>query len=410
MEVKRKVVLWTYKVLQNGEHEIRVRLTLYKEPKYIGIGFSSSVENWDEENECPHHSHPKYKAIIRKIEEIKEDIQFELKFMQKTGVEMISLTELIAKVKKTRQPLLTTKLFAFTDQVVADLEAADKIGYANIFKNCKAVLIYGFGPKDKSFVSFTQADFESFERYLLSNDLKDTSISNYLRTFYRIWNMAIKAGMCPKDHHPSKFIKFKAYKKYKTSKRAIKANQIKAIEDQEIDPTLRKYRSQQYFLFSYYSRGINFVDLAKLKHKNINNGEIHYRRTKNGRTYDFPLHSKAKAIIEIFKAYPLQSDGDYIFPILKAEHDTAKKIDARLDSALKDLNEDLKKMQEDAGIEKTITSYVARHSFATNLRHKKVDIGLIQEAMGHETESQTMIYLEEYDDSILAESIEAALG
>ena len=73
-------------------------------------------------------------------------------------------------------------------------------------------------------------------------------------------------------------------------------------------------------------------------------------------------------------------------------NDTPKKIDARIDSALKDLNEDLKAMANEIKLEKDLTSYVARHSFATNLRQKNVDMSIIQEAMGHETQLQTMTY------------------
>jgi len=61
------------------------------------------------------------------------------------------------------------------------------------------------------------------------------------------------------------------------------------------------------------------------------------------------------------------------------------------------------------GLEKHLTSYVARHSFATNLRHKNVSVSIIQEALGHETEMQTMTYLDDLDDSIIAKSIENAL-
>lgn len=147
----------------------------------------------------------------------------------------------------------------------------------------------------------------------------------------------------------------------------------------------------------------------KLKEKNFNGDILQYKRTKNGRYYDFKLHSKAKAILDIFRNYPLQSDGGYVFPVLMAEHDTATKIDARVDSALKDMNEDLKTIKEAKNIDRHITSYVARHSFATNLKHKKVAISIIQEAMGHETEEMTRTYLEEYDDELVASSIEEAL-
>lgn len=117
---------------------------------------------------------------------------------------------------------------------------------------------------------------------------------------------------------------------------------------------------------------------------NIKGNEINYTPSKNKRKYQYQLHSKALAIIEWFKSYTLQNDAVYVFPLLMTIHDTPKKIDARIDSGLKDLNEDLQLMAKD------LTSYVARHFFATNLRQKNVDLSIILEAMGHETQLQTM--------------------
>ncbi|WP_158557172.1 tyrosine-type recombinase/integrase [Mucilaginibacter conchicola] len=112
----------------------------------------------------------------------------------------------------------------------------------------------------------------------------------------------------------------------------------------------------------------------------------------------------------MFRSYPLQSDAGYLFSYLKKEHNSAAKFDARIDSALKDLNEDVSIIKDAQDISRHITGYVARHSFATNHKHKKVDIAIIQEAMGHGTEETTRIYLEEYDDFEIASSIEEALG
>lgn len=410
MEVLKKAVLWTYRSNEAGEHEIRIRLTLFKEQKYFGIGFNSTPENWDFENDEPAKSHPQYKKIARTIDDYFDELDFEIKLLKKSGHEFISLPDLIAKVKKKDKPIVAAKLYAFTDSIVEQLKGEERIGYANTFRDVKDyVLKHVFGEKDKAFVSFTKSDFENLEGYMIGQNLKETSMSAYLRTFYRIWNMAIKAGMCPKDHHPGKIIKFKPYKRYKTSKRAISANDMKLIADYEADYNSREFRSQQVFLFSYYSRGINFNDILKLKEDNFTGDILRYRRSKNKRMYDFKLHSKAKAILDMFRDYPLQSDGGYVFPFLMAQHDDALKIDARIDSALKDLNEDLKTIKEAKGIARDVTSYVARHSFATNLKHKKVEVSLIQEAMGHETEEITRIYLEEYDDELVSSSIEEAL-
>jgi integrase/recombinase XerD len=410
MEVLKKVTLRSDRVDVNGEGEVRIRLTLYKEQKFFSIGYKSSPENWDYKKEEPAMTHPQYKKITRAIEDYLEEIDFEVKVMKKNGHDFISLLDLIAKIKKSDKPVIAAKLYAFTDSIIAELREADRIGYANTFRDIKEyVLKHVFGEKDKAFVNFTRSDFEALEKYLIDQELKDTTMSAYLRSFYRIWNLAIKAGMCPKDHHPSKVIKFKPYKKYKTSKRAISAADIKLIESYEAEYLSREYRNQQIFLFSYYCRGINFNDIVKLKEKNFAGEILTYRRSKNKRLYDFKLHSKAKAIVEVFRNYPMQSDGEYVFPILKKEHDTAAKIDARIDSALKDLNEDLKTIKDNKNIDRTVTSYVARHSFATNLKHKKVAVSLIQEAMGHETEEMTRTYLEEYDDELVASSIEEAL-
>lgn len=411
MDVLKKVILRTDRADADGSREIRIRLTLYKEQKFFSVGYKSRPEDWDFEKSMPAFSHPEFRKVTRQIEDYLDEIDFEVKLMKKSGHEFICLPDLIAKVKKKDQPIVAAKLYAFTDNIANELFAEDRIGYAKTFSDLKKyVLIHVFGEKDRSFMSFSKADFQSFEKYMLDQRLKETTMSAYLRTFYRIWNLAIAAGMCPKEHHPKKFIKFKPYKKYKTSKRAISAEDIKAIESYESEPGSRIWRSQRLFLFSYYCRGINFNDIAKLKTTDLTGDILRYRRSKNKRWYDFKLHSKAKLIIDEFKGFPVQSDSGHLFPILMTEHDTAWKIDARIDSALKDLNEDLKVIKQAQNIDRHVTSYVARHSFATNLKHKKVAISIIQEAMGHETEEMTRTYLEEYDDELVASSIEEALA
>lgn len=403
-----KAILWTYKKRTNGEHEIRLRLTAYKDVKYIGLGFSSTVEHWDEANESPLPSHPKFKEIIKEIERLKDEADFELKLARKSHSSLTPAE--LKQILQKNDKVSARKILEFFDKVIENLEKESRIGYANVFTHCKATVNTFLNGKDKLFSSFSKSDCESYERYLLQNVKKESSISHYLRTFYRLWNIAIEEGITSKEQHPSKYIKFKVYRKFKTAKRAINIEYIHAIEKLEFESGSRLFRSQQYFLFSYYARGINFIDMAQLKSKvNLRGDELSYVRSKNKREYNFKLHSKAYEIINIFKDYPLQSDTGYLFPILHKQHNSAKKIDVRIDSALKDLNEDLQVMAKMVGLDKNLTSYVARHSFASNLRSKNVAVGIIQEALGHETELQTATYLDEIDDSIVASSIEDAL-
>jgi integrase len=150
--------------------------------------------------------------------------------------------------------------------------------------------------------------------------------------------------------------------------------------------------------------------MCKLKWEDIANGTIHYTRSKNHREYDYILHPKALEVINYFKGYPLQSDAGYVFPFLLSIHDTPRKIDQRIESALKDFNEDLKEMAETVGWQRKFTSYSLRHGFATHLRNNAVDISIIKEALGHELEKQTIVYLDDLDDQPIADEINRALN
>jgi integrase/recombinase XerD len=410
MQVKMKAILWKHKEAANGEHEIRIRITIYKEVVYLNTGFTSSENNWDQKNDCPKSTHPKFKVIIKKIGELTDAIDFEVKLLLKNGIDTFSLSDLKNKVKAPIKKNSKIKILELYESVIGELESEERIGYSKVFISSRDNLKKFLRNVDLPFIGFSKKEFENYEQFLLKNVKQESSISVYIRTFTRLWNIAIERGHCPKEHHPSKYFKFKPYRRFKTKKRAVSSDVIKAIEGLPFDKTSRLYRSRQYFLFSYFARGMNFIDLAKLRYKeNFLGNELNYIRSKNKRRYQFQLHSKALAIVEVFLSYHQQSDAGFLFPILHSIHNTAKKIDDRIDSALKDLNEDLKQMGQMIGVEKHLTSYVARHSFATNLRQKNVGISIIQEALGHETELQTSTYLEDIDDSIIALSIENAL-
>jgi integrase len=143
---------------------------------------------------------------------------------------------------------------------------------------------------------------------------------------------------------------------------------------------------------------------------NIGNETVHYIRSKNHREYDYTLHPKALEVVEYFKNSPEQSDAGYLFPILSAIHDTPRKIKTRIKSALRSFNDDLEEMAKEVGWERKFTSYSLRHGFATHLRNNHVDISIIKDALGHETEEQTAVYLDELDDQPVADEINRALS
>lgn len=412
------------KFFQPGEYAVRIRISQLKEKQFISLGYSSSIENWDDVYCLPKPSHPHYKNLLKKINQFLDDIDFEVKLAEKAG-RFISCLEVKCQVMHNSGNLFRQrsqlKILEFFDKVIADLETAGNPGYADAFDATRSTVSKlindnKFIPsdkrdseKDRAFLAFTKEDHQNYEK-LITNGASESTMSFYLRTYYRIWNMAIKEGYCTKeDHHPARHIQFNPYKRIRTKKRSIHQEYLEKIMNLEFDQQNHLYRSQLLLQFIYYGRGINFGDMCKLKWENFANGILHYIRSKNHREYDYILHPKAVEVVNYFRVYAIQSDAGYIFPFLFSIHNTPRKIDQRIESALKDFNADLRTMAADVEWERKFTSYSLRHSVATHLRNNGVSIAIIKKVLGHELEEQTAIYLDEQDDQLVADEIERAL-
>jgi len=169
----------------------------------------------------------------------------------------------------------------------------------------------------------------------------------------------------------------------------------------------RKYiqLSKDLYVFSYLCGGINFTDMANLKYSNIAAGKLFYIRQKTGKKISIPINTEAMQIVSKY----LKDDvcpTDYVFPILdKSKHITEQQKYNRKHKVLGQVDKCLKTVSNIAGINVNLTSYVARHSFATVLKRSGVNIALISEALGHSDLATTQIYLDSFEN----EQIDAAM-
>ena len=132
---------------------------------------------------------------------------------------------------------------------------------------------------------------------------------------------------------------------------------------------------------------------------------VHYIRKKTGKPISFPLLEDAKGIIEKYLK-ERHSEEDYIFPILDRKvHKTEMQKRNRIHKVIGHVNKQLKVLGEMAGIEH-LTTYVARHSYATVLKRAGVSVEIISETLGHSSLSTTQIYLDNFDDSQIDKAME----
>lgn len=221
------------------------------------------------------------------------------------------------------------------------------------------------------------------------NKNKESTLGFRLRTFRAVFNKAILREVTYQNLYP--------FKKYKVSK--IKDSSKKEYLNEDEIKKLKSYQTEfpnlafakEMFLLSYYCRGINFIDLMLLKKSDLSGETVHYIRRKTGVGISFKLNKFSKKIFE--KNLEL-SQTDFIFDFVLISNPSETYLQNKKNKILKSrINNSLKLIMKDLEIDKNITYYCARHSFATLLKFNNISIDLIKEAFGHSDIKSTMSYL-----------------
>ena len=150
---------------------------------------------------------------------------------------------------------------------------------------------------------------------------------------------------------------------------------------------------------------MNFADMMRLKWNNVSGDRIHYTRSKTKGNFIIKIMPPVKDILNYYR----KNKRPYIFPILLRDNLTPTQLNDRKRKTLSKFNKDLKELESIAGIDKPVTSYVARHSFAKCLKQKGAGTDIISESLGHQDIKTTKAYLKELDTAILDEASELLL-
>ena len=196
----------------------------------------------------------------------------------------------------------------------------------------------------------------------------------------------------------------------RTRKRAVTKEDVKKIMSLDLSGE-RQYMqlARDIFLFSYFGAGINFSDIALLRYRDIQDGRIRYIRKKTGKEISFLLNDVGKEIIRKYSR-PDATSADYIFPILNRKiHRTEMQRKNRIHKVIGKVNPCLAEIGRMAGLETHLTTYVARHTFATVLKRSGVNIAIISESMGHSDIATTQIYLDSFENSQIDEAMKNLL-
>jgi integrase len=228
-----------------------------------------------------------------------------------------------------------------------------------------------------------------------------------MRLLRSTYNRAIDLGLVKRENYP--FDKYQI-KSETTRKRALTNQQIEAIINFPVEEGTHKFHSRNYFAFSYLTRGMNFVDLSRLRFENIVDDRITYIRSKtktsrsrgDGRAFNIPIRGLVREMINYYRKNHFAGAG-YIFPILSKKYDSLIQEKWAIQKKSKQTNKDIQGICEDLKIPSfdQVTFYSARHSWATISKRHGTSTEMIQEAMGHGNIKTTEIYLGQFESEQL---------
>jgi integrase len=419
---KIEMVLYKWKTLKDGTNPIMLRIAKDKSRKMLATGMSCLPKQWNEEYGLfvkDKRLSKDYKVNNDALTEIMTKATSIVSDFEKLGIDW-TLNHFEAKM---RSKSYSTNLKDYFESHIEKLKSNGKFGYAEVFNSTLVILsLFDMKFAKLKFPDIDQNYIQRFDSFLrIKRGLKDTSISVYMRTFATMLNAAIKDGVMDQSTYPFGRNGYKISKlTAKTRKRYMPVEYLRKLKNHQFK-NLRLEIARNLFMFSFYCRGINWIDMAMLKKENIQTelskeGKevkvVRFTRAKTKTAFEILINDEIQELLTWFTTRFQPSP--YLLPIITRPNykgeELRKHIANRRGKYNNALNEiaQIEELQFPESLQK-ISSYFSRHSYAMALRSKGVGVEVISEALGHAELKTTNIYLDSFGRDAVAAASEGLI-
>lgn len=297
----------------------------------------------------------------------------------------------------------------FVNTEIENMKAANRFGVAKNYacvRNSLSRYLQAHGKIDISFKKLTAERVSTYQAWLWNSGVSKNTSSCYLRSLHALFNKAVRKGDASGNPFTGVYTGIA-----KTRKRAITVEDLRSLSCLNIkteliksgkNPNRKNFETAYYsllftrdlFLFCFCACGMTFVDVAHLKKSNLSNGFIYYARKKTRQPIEVKVETVMQRIIDKYS-----NSSPYLFPILTTT-DT-READRQYRKAIRIYNLNLKKLSAFLGSGVSLTSYVSRHTWATVAYRSQVPLSIICQAMGHDSEHTTQIYLKSLENAVI---------
>lgn len=278
----------------------------------------------------------------------------------------------------------------YGEELLVELKKIGKARTADTYRN--ALGSFERFLNDHTDISLEELDSNlmiAYESWLRRTGICPNTCSYYMRNLRAIYNRAVEQGFVIQQN-PFKHVYTGIDK---TRKRAVSLDVIRDIRDLNLTKKSQTF-ARDIFMFSFYTRGMSFVDMAFLKKKDLQNGILAYRRNKTGQQLFIRWEKPMQELIDKYDTF----DTPYLLPIIRNNG-----VDEwhQYQNEAHRINRNLKQIGKQIGLGIPLTTYVARHAWASIAQSKNISLSVISEALGHDSERTTRIYLASLDTSVV---------
>ncbi len=380
----------------DGTYAIKLRVTYNREQKYFPLGKFLTKDDWQTLKSGKHRN--------KKLKEL----EIYLSTIESKAVKIIDNMEKFSFAGFLNQfnakPHNKSAVLDALRERHKALTKSNRISTALTYQyTIKSIEDYlkAIKRKNLSFTDITPDWLQAFENWMTENDKSITTTGMFLRNLRTMLNQAIENGLLPRENYPFSKNKYQI-PSARNTKKALTIGNIKQFIEHPTQ-TVAEARAKDFWLFSYLCNGVNIKDIAKLKCKNLDSKHISFVRSKTERSTKSNQKNitairipEINAIIEKWGNECTDQD-DYVFPIL-SKGDTPEQEYDKIKQAVKTINKYTKRIGKELGFELSLTTYTARHSFATVLKRSGAPIEFISESLGHNNLKTTESYLDSFED------------
>jgi site-specific recombinase XerD len=404
--VTTKILFDTRRAKKDGLYPVKIRLIYERKIRYYPTPYDFSKG--------------KFNKIMfgERLSQVEKNIKKSIQSFEDKAIEVINSIQNFNWIDFEKGYLANRSAKNYIkdafDERISELKSNGQIG-TSVSYNCAKSSIEQFQANLK-FSDITPTILNKYEKEMLDKGCSRTTISIYLRTLRSLFNNAISN----KDILPSLY----PFRKndYEKDKYEIPegSNIKKALELKEIESIVKynavkgsvKEMSRDYWFFIYLTNGLNVKDLCLLKYKDIDETTLKFIRAKTIRQKKekviyATLRDESLKIIEKW-GNKKKSIETYVFPILNGK-ETPERQRQLIQQLTHIINDNIKSIAEDLEIKKTVTTYSARHSFATVLKRSGASMEVISEMLGHSNLKTTRLYLDSFEKDTLEKTTNALI-